>query len=106
MTPKLLDILIADLSVDPSRNALTRKRAGDSIVFSNMLDAAQGGSINDGTTIRADQRQLDQRHLDEFAAAVKSDTRARARAQADNVLAAQRVADADFAADQSLQRRE
>ena len=101
MTPKLPDLLIADLLVDPSRNVLTRERAGDSVTFSNVLDAAKGVAGKDDTSIQADQRQSDQ-----FAASLKADTRARARAQSEEALTAQRSADADFAAQQSLQRRD
>ena len=106
MTPKLPDLLIADLLVDPSRNVLTRERAGDSVAFSNVLDAAKGAAVKEDTLIQADQRQMDQRQSDQFAASVKADTRARARAQSEDALTAQRAADADFAAQQSLQRRD
>ena len=106
MTPKLPDLLIADLLVDPSRNVLTRERAGDSVAFSNLLDAAKGAAVKEDTLIQADQRQMDQRQSDQFAASVKADTRARARAQSEDALTAQRAADADFAAQQSLQRRD
>jgi hypothetical protein len=42
MTPKLPDLLIANLLVDPTRNVATRERAIDSGAFSNVLDAAKG----------------------------------------------------------------
>jgi len=83
-----------------------RERTGDHVAFSNVLDAAKGAAVKGNTTTEADQRQADQRQSEQFAAGIKSDSRARARVHAEEAFTARRVADADFAAQHSLQLRE
>jgi len=90
MTPKLPDLALADLLVDPPRASRARERSIDPSSFSNVLDAAKGDAAE-----VADSR-----------ASVKSDLRARARDASDDEQAERRVLTASDGEAKLAQRRE
>ena len=93
MTPKLPDLALADLLVDPSRASRGRERLVDPSSFSNALDAAKGEAAEAAEV--ADSR-----------ASAQLDGRARSRDASDDAQAEKRVLTASDSEAKLAQRRE
>jgi hypothetical protein len=90
MTPKLPDLALADLLVDPSRAPRARERLSDLSSFSNVLDAAKGEAAG----------------VADSPASAQLDGRARARDASDDAQAEKRVLTASDSEAKLAQRRE
>jgi len=109
MTPKLPDLAVADLLVDPSRASRARERLVDPSLFSSALDAAKGeaAEVSDSrASAQLEGRARSRDASDDAQAEKRVLTASEGEAKLAQRRELQRGLEADVAAERASQRRE